>query len=148
MGSFNRAEFRSWHSTCSFTELQIIAMGKGWKGQRVYSPTLPFWTKVMLTTSKTLQIVWTVFKSLLYRQFHISTDKSFQNIHPDLLICYFYYCNLSLSPCIHFALNRKKNVLIKYKVEGSTLYLIPGISRHLSAIFTPHLSHYGTGHVS
>jgi len=40
MGSFNRAEFSSWHSTCSFTELQTIGTEKSWKGHQVYSPTI------------------------------------------------------------------------------------------------------------
>lgn len=48
MGSFNCAEFRAWHSTGSFTELQTIGMENSWKGHRTYSPTLSFWIKFEL----------------------------------------------------------------------------------------------------
>lgn len=74
-----------------------------------------------------------------------SPQTLFQDIHPYNKKIFSYlllsYCNLSLLPFIHLTLNKKDNLF------PSTLHLTLGISRCSLAIFTPHISHYGTGHV-
>lgn len=131
MGSFNCAEFRSWHSTCSFTELQISGMEKRWKDRRIYSTflyqgTINYVQNVPGSYQLELSIKVSYMGNSTSSQTNCSRPLILTIEKYFLPIFYFSYSNLSLLPFTHFTLNMKNNFF------SSTLHLTLGISRRVS----------------
>lgn len=156
MGSFNCAEFRPWHPTCSFTELQTTGVEKNLGMSEFFYPLYlsgPKYYQLIQNLPKSYQSE--LFWSFLYGQFHISIDKA--HVYSLLSLFIPQYPSLQwksiFSPLLLFLLKFKSTMFYQLHCEHEE-HFIPFHSVFdswyfrmcLLQFFTPHIWHE-TSHV-